>query len=310
MDRTPLVDLPPELATPQAPRPLIAAGVDGGATKTLAAVLDLERHAVYLGLAGPSNEDAVGGAAAVQALLAAADEAIERAGIAPKPIWGGAVAAVAGTNTTRGRCPRAFGQEQSPGRSWASRRGVGHGHRRRSRRRCDLRYRLERLRCGTGWTWLAGRGLGTPVLGDEGSGYWLGLESIRAALRDREASGPATALSDAAPRFFGVQSVEALAGCVYSKPLTKGEIAAFAVEAWRLAEEGDAVARELYESGARQLAAQVTTVIRQTELSGAFPVGLIGSVFKAGPIFVEPLAREIREHAPEAELATESRWRP
>ena len=50
-------------------------------------------------------------------------------------------------------------------------------------------------------TWRAG-GWG-HLLGDEGSGYWLGVESIKAALRDREASGPATALSEAAPAFFG-----------------------------------------------------------------------------------------------------------
>ncbi len=67
-------------------------------------------------------------------------------------------------------------------------------------------------------------------LGDEGSGYWLGLQSIKAALRDRERSGPETALSDAAVEHFGVASVEALAALVYSKPLTKGEIAALAIE--------------------------------------------------------------------------------
>ena len=39
-----------------------------------------------------------------------------------------------------------------------------------------------------GRAWRAG-GWG-HLLGDEGSGYWLGIESIRAALRDREAPGP------------------------------------------------------------------------------------------------------------------------
>ena len=34
-----------------------------------------------------------------------------------------------------------------------------------------------------------GRAAG-DMLGDEGSGYWFGIESIKAALRDREASGP------------------------------------------------------------------------------------------------------------------------
>jgi N-acetylglucosamine kinase-like BadF-type ATPase len=149
------------------------------------------------------------------------------------------------------------------------------------------------------------------VLGDEGSGYWLGVQSIKAALRHREASGPPTALSDAATAFFGEPTVEAVAQCVYAKPLTKGEIAAFAIETAKLAEQGDAVARELYEWGARELGQQIAEVIRQTGLAQApaggppagFPVGLIGSAFKAGRVYVEPLARVIHECAPGARVA-------
>ena len=67
---------------------------------------------------------------------------------------------------------------------------------------------------------------------------------------DRERSGPETALSAAAVEFFGVASVEAVATLVYSKPLTKGEIAAFAIETARAAHAGDAVAGALYERAA------------------------------------------------------------
>jgi N-acetylglucosamine kinase-like BadF-type ATPase len=155
-----------------------------------------------------------------------------------------------------------------------------------------------------GRAWRAG-GWG-HLLGDEGSGYWLGVQSIKAALADREASGPPTALSDAAPAFFKQDSVEALASYVYSKPLTKGEIAAFAIETAKLAEQGDEVAGALFERGAAELGAQIAAVIRQCRLDDgghSFPVGLIGSAFKAGPMFVEPLARAIHEVAPAAQVS-------
>jgi N-acetylglucosamine kinase-like BadF-type ATPase len=139
------------------------------------------------------------------------------------------------------------------------------------------------------------------ILGDEGSGYWFGLESIKAALRDRESSGPETALSEALTSFYDA-GIEALATTVYSKPLTKSEIAAFTVEAAKLAEQGDAVAREIFADGASRLGKQIAAVIAETALEGAFPVGLIGSTFKAGPVFLEPLARAVRACAPEAEL--------
>ncbi len=73
-------------------------GIDGGATKTLAGVLDLERGRLHLGHGGPSNQDAVGVRAAGEALFGAADEALAGAGIADEQL-DAAVLAVAGTDT-------------------------------------------------------------------------------------------------------------------------------------------------------------------------------------------------------------------
>ncbi|HYM54939.1 MAG TPA: BadF/BadG/BcrA/BcrD ATPase family protein [Solirubrobacteraceae bacterium] len=311
MKRDSLVELPESLTQPR-PRPdaRFVMGIDGGATKTLAAVLDLERRALHLGHGGPSNQDAVGVDAAVQALLGAADEAIGRAGISPEEL-GAAVLAVAGTDTgavtghVRAARPEEWIVVNDVVGAWATATGGAPGLAAISGTGSNV------FGVGAdGRAWRAG-GWG-HLLGDEGSGYWFGVQSLKAALSDREASGPETALSEAAVAFFDVPSVEALASLVYSKPLTKGEIAAFAVETARLAAGGDAVARELYERGARELGGQIVAVIRQTGLAGGspdgsrppFPVGLIGSAFKAGPVFVGPLARLVHEHAPEAEVAT------
>ncbi|MGA7704243.1 MAG: hypothetical protein WB998_05040, partial [Solirubrobacteraceae bacterium] len=46
-------------------------GVDGGATKTLAAVLDLQERHVHLGHGASSNPDAVGSHAATDSLVKA-----------------------------------------------------------------------------------------------------------------------------------------------------------------------------------------------------------------------------------------------
>ena len=312
MKRDSLVQLPSALtrgATSANAR--FVMGIDGGATKTLAAVLDLDSHALHLGHGGPSNEDAVGVKASVEAVLEAADEAIGRAGIAQDDL-GAAVLAVAGTDTDavahhlRTARTEAWIVVNDVVGAWATATGAGPGVAAISGTGSNV------FGVGPdGRAWRAG-GWG-HLLGDEGSGYWLGVQSIKAALRDRDASGPETALSDAAPAFFDMPSVEALAARVYSKPLTKGEIAAFATKTAELAERGDAVARELYERGARELGEQIATVIRQTGLGAAsrsdgaqdrrpapFPVGLIGSAFKAGAVFVEPLVSVVHESAPEA----------
>jgi N-acetylglucosamine kinase-like BadF-type ATPase len=313
-----LVHLPAVLSSEQ-PRTdaRYVMGVDGGATKTLAAVLDLGpvegagEKLLYLGHGGPSNEDAVGARAAVEALLGAADEALGRAGIESGDL-GAAVLGIAGTDTADvernvlAARTDAWIVVNDVVAAWATATGVGPGVAAIAGTGSNV-FGVN-LDGGETRAWRAG-GWG-HALGDEGSGYWLGVQSIKAALRDREASGPATAITGVAPAFFGVASIEAVAAAVYSKPLSKGEIAAFGIETARLAEEGDVVACRLYERGARELGEQVAAVIEQTGLgdpdaSGRpreFPVGLIGSAYKAGPVFVDPLTRAIHELAPGARV--------
>lgn len=302
MNRDPLVQLPPALLSPpMGGEARFVMGIDGGGTKTLAAVLDLERGELHLGYGGPSNQDSAGARAATQALLDAANEAIARAG-ATRDGLHGAVLAVAGTDTSaveahvRASSPAGWIVVNDVVGAWAAATGAQLG---------------VGVISGTGSNvfgvgpqgraWRAG-GWG-HVLGDEGSGYWLGLQSIKAALRDRDGSGPETALSDAAVEFFAVPDLETLAPLVYSRPLSKSEIAAFAIHTARLAERGDVVACGLYRDAARELGLLIEAVIRHTGLTGCFPVGLIGSAFKAGEVFVEPLTRAVRELAPQAEVS-------
>jgi N-acetylglucosamine kinase-like BadF-type ATPase len=304
MRRDPLVRLPPELAHPGARSPgRYLLGIDGGATKTLAAVLDLEERAIHLAHAGPSNEDAVGASAAVAALVDVAHEALARAGIDAAEL-AAAVLAVAGTDTEAivRQVREAQGDDwivvNDVVGAWAAATAAQPGIGAISGTGSNV------FGVGAdGSAWRVG-GWG-HLLGDEGSGYWLGVESIRAALRDRDGSGPETELSEAVIAFFDAPTVEALASLVYSKPLGKSEIAAVSVETCTLAGQGDAVARELYARGAALLGAQVAEVAARTGLAreASFPVGLIGSVFKAGAMFVDPLAAAVRQSAPGAQLA-------
>jgi N-acetylglucosamine kinase-like BadF-type ATPase len=311
MNRDPLVTLPSALTAPVAPTAEGAAryvlGIDGGATKTLAAVLDLQQRVLHLGHGGPSNEDAVGTRLAVKAILDATDQALAGASIAHAQL-ASAVVAVAGTDTASidrhlhdTRANHWIVVNDVVG-AWATATGAQPGVGAISGTGSNV-FGVGRAHSPQDWagrTWRAG-GWG-HLLGDEGSGYWLGAQSIVAALHDRDGSGPPTALSDASLEFFRSPSVEALAASVYTTPLTKGEVAAFAVETSRLAREGDVVARGLYARAAELLGAQVRSVVANTGLTGAFPVGLIGSAFRAGEVFTAPLTDAIRGFAPEARV--------
>ena len=261
-------------------------GVDGGATKTLAAVLDLQEQTLHLGHGGSSNPDAVGAHAATDSLVRATDEAIARAGIEREQL-DAAVLAIAGTDTdavaahVRERCPATWLVVNDVVGAWAAatdaRPGVG-------------------VISGTGSNvlgvgpdgraWRAG-GWG-HVLGDEGSGYWLAVQSIKAALADREGSGPETALERGGDR---------LLRCAERRGARHARLRQAAVQGRdrrvcdrdgaRRIRRGRGGARALH-ARCRGVARQIAAVIEQTGLAGEFPVGLIGSAFKAGELFVAP----------------------
>jgi glucosamine kinase len=294
------------------PRPLLdasrptgathVAGVDGGATKTLAAVLELGTSHVSLGHGGPANVDAVGREAAASAIDTAMNAALAAAGIEGGDL-GVTVFGLAGSvpEELERKLEKTFSLRAAyfvndVVTAWASgtwlEPGVG-------------------VISGTGShvfgvnaageCWRTG-GWG-HVLDDEGSGYWLGVEGMKAALHYRDASGPPTTLLDAAVRFYGLGAIEELQVLVYNKPLTKAEIAAFAREVVAAAEAGDAPARSLLERGASELAGQVRAPVSVLGLGTdgkAFPIALIGTVFVRARLFREEFERAVHEFAPTA----------
>jgi glucosamine kinase len=295
-----LVQLPGELltgATTLEPGQLIV-GVDGGGTKTLAAAWDPSTNEVWLGMSGPSNLDSSGEDAAAQALEDAVTATTEAAGRTSGDV-AVAVFGLAGTDTAkvarlvdeRFAYAKTFtvndvvtawaaGTECKPGVAVIAGTGsniLGVGR------------RTETWRAG-GWGHL---------LGDEGSGYWLSREGIRAALAHRDGTGPDTALGDAAVAFFGVDSIQDVVNLIYQAP-PKAEVAAFAVEVARLADAGDAIAGRILREGGRLLARATVAVIRRVDLAGPerFEVAMVGSTWKAGPLFRGTFEGLVHEFAP------------
>ena len=101
-----------------------------------------------------------------------------------------------------------------------------------------------------GWGWM---------LGDEGSGFHVAWEGIRAGLRGHEGSGPATALTGALCGHFGVSAPEELTDIFYNPPKEPREVAAFA---WEVLHSDDSVAREIVVRCAESFAGTVKALLR------------------------------------------------
>lgn len=99
------------------------------------------------------------------------------------------------------------------------------------------------------------------VVGDEGSGYALGCESLRAALRGTDGRGPATELLPLLLRALGFSSPDEIPS--WAGRAEKSEIAALAEHALAAAREGDGAAAGLVRAAATELAAHAAALIER-----------------------------------------------
>jgi N-acetylglucosamine kinase-like BadF-type ATPase len=137
------------------------------------------------------------------------------------------------------------------------------------------------------------------VLGDEGSGYWIGRAAVRAVLREADQRGPKTALTRLLLAHFGIARVQALLHEVYYGDLRPSAIGALAPSVEAAFREGDSVAIGILRGAANELEGSGLSVARRLGLLGApFSFILSGGIFRAVPWLREELERRLPVAAP------------
>jgi N-acetylglucosamine kinase-like BadF-type ATPase len=161
--------------------------------------------------------------------------------------------------------------------------------------------------CGTGSIVYgrSGRGVAARsggwghLLGDEGSGYWIGLRALRAVARAADGRGPATGLTGRLQAHFGVQRPSDLIPAVYDRKLALPAVGALSghVEAERAA--GDPVAAAILEEAADELLAAASAVTARLGMrEEPFAFILAGGVFAGVPWLGDRMSRRLPAIAP------------
>jgi glucosamine kinase len=125
-----------------------------------------------------------------------------------------------------------------------------------------------------------------PVLGDAGSGGWIGSAGLRAALRDHDGRGPATGLRSAAVSMFG--ELEALAAVVSQSNNPARLAGGFVAEVVRLAGEGDPVASRIIADAAEALAETIIAAGRRLD-EPLVTVAVAGGLSVIGAVLWSPV---------------------
>lgn len=273
-------------------------GVDGGGTQTTALVSDDAGRVIGRGRAGSSNLHAAGEAAALAALEDAIQQACALAAIQPRDVR---VACL-------GLAGAARPDDQERLRAWATRTLP------------DVELRLVTdmalaLAAGTpeGWGVAVIAGTGSAIggrapdgrlsraggwgwaLGDEGSGFAVGLGALRAVVRAADGRGPQTALHEAVLAHWSLPDPSRLVATVYRTPFPRAEIAALTPLVEQAAAAGDTVARALLTEAGRELALGVATVIHGLALQAPVPLALAGGVLTRGRAVAEALLAHLSD---------------
>lgn len=147
-----------------------------------------------------------------------------------------------------------------------------------------------------GWGWLC----------DEGSSFWVGQKAIKSVFKDLDKRGGKTKITNMVLKKFDIKTPEQLYKKIYIENNSKKIIPYFSILVNKAGEEKDKIACSILEQAGKELALSANVVIKKLNFQKReFPLILIGSLFKS-KIVLEITKKEIKKLAPKAKFITPS----
>ncbi len=248
-------------------------GIDGGGTKTLGMLADLEGKILAKVFRQTSNPQIVGFDSAARVVLEVLKECCTKAGCSPRQLRAVVVGlAGAGRDSDRRRVFREI-------RRLARRKRIHLGN---IRVESDARIAVEGalagksgivLISGTGSIGMARDAHGNIFrvggwgreIGDEGSGYAIGRQALGAVAKHLDGRGERTLLTRLVAKRFGLRDAEAIIRKVYQNNFDLAHVAPLVLHA---AARGDQASRRILEDSSRELAEHLKSLMKKLSDTG------------------------------------------
>jgi N-acetylglucosamine kinase-like BadF-type ATPase len=148
------------------------------------------------------------------------------------------------------------------------------------------------------------------LMGDEGSGWHLGIEALQAAARAADGRGPETAPLSLVLGHYRLADIRHILRVIYRDGFERGEVSALAPDVIATARGGDRVAARIVERGVEGLA-QIALGVggRLHERGTPVEVYATGGIFGAQDLVFEPFAARVAAGWPRA-LVLPARFPP
>lgn len=135
-------------------------------------------------------------------------------------------------------------------------------------------------------------GLG-HLIGDEGGGFWIGMEALRSWARAYDGRSERTLLCELLPRALNLNSPRDVALALISGELSKCEVAKLTMVVAEAATSGDEISLRIFREAANRLAEAVCAVVKRLKMSCP-KVSYAGGVFRVGDVILSPLMASLR----------------
>ena len=145
----------------------------------------------------------------------------------------------------------------------------------------------------SGWGWLA----------DEGSAFWVGQRVFQAVLKDLDARGPKTLLTDSVFLKLRInkKNQKLFRNKIYSGDFIN-KASSLSLVCDIAAKKGDKAAKNILIEAGEELALSTNTVIKKLNFKNEkFPLVLIGSMFNS-KILLNTTKKEVKKFAPKVEF--------
>ncbi len=271
-------------------------GIDGGGTKTTAAVSDEKGNILLKKVGRTINFYSVGMDKARENLLAVVDEIYKELGrVTFEGVFVGcsALDREADEETLRNLC--------------------GEIDAKKIRMDSDLFVALKSVEnavcpcvaiCGTGSMAIGEaengeikfKGGWGHILGDEGSGYVISLNALKCCANFCD-TGEDSILLRKAKEYFNIDDFRKVIDIIYAPETTKDVIAGFVLKVREAALEGDFIAESIIVNEAHNFARTVLCLLNEIEKSSV--LALYGGIFQHDKLFRETFIEDINEFYPE-----------
>lgn len=142
-----------------------------------------------------------------------------------------------------------------------------------------------------------------PLLGDEGSGYEIGLNALKAAIYSYDGRRDRSMLYDLVMENWRLEHLWGLVHHLAGNPDARHEVASAAKLCAKAAHAGDRAALRIYERAALEMFLQVRTVIEQHREEWDGTTVVMGGAWKGHPRMFEVFKREVELLFPEARVS-------